>query len=117
MKPVGFRILQYNFVNSTGEPWIPDQLTLYDGDIYNYTTQPMANIKVDGENLERKLWSTTRTNAMSIKFHATGARNTLGFVAEVVTLPISFVGIDRYVMHNISFSVFETCNWLQLTRK
>ena len=67
----------------------------------------MANIKVDGDNLERKLWSTTRTNAMSIKFHATGARNTLGFVAEVVTLPISVVTIDRYVMHNISFSVLD----------
>ena len=107
MKPIGFRLLQYNFVNSSGEPWVPDQLTLYDGDIYNMSTRPMVNIKVGDNQHERKLWQTKLTNSMSIKFHATGARNTLGFVAEVVTLPISFVGIDRYMMHNVSFSVFE----------
>ena len=46
VKPIGFRLLQYNFVNSSGEPWVPDQLTLYDGDIYNMTTKPLVNIKV-----------------------------------------------------------------------
>ena len=86
---------------------MPDQLTLYDGDIYNMSTRPMVNIKVGDNQHERKLWQTKLTNSMSIKFHATGARNMLGFVAEVVTLPISFVGIDRYMMHNVSFSVFE----------
>ena len=44
---------------------------------------------------------------MSIKFHATGARPDQGFVAEVVTLPISSVGVDRDLRHNMSFSVFE----------
>ena len=44
---------------------------------------------------------------MSVKFHATGAREELGFVAEVVTMPISVVASDRDVKHNISFSVFE----------
>jgi hypothetical protein len=44
---------------------------------------------------------------MSIKFHATGAREQLGFVAEVVTMPISVVAADRDVKHNVSFSVFE----------
>ena len=107
VKPIGFRLLQYNFVNSSGEPWIPDHLTLYDGDIYNHTIKPMTTIKVDGKNLENKLWSSSKDNALSIKFHATGARNSLGFVAEVVTLPISFVGNDRYVKHNISFSVIK----------
>jgi hypothetical protein len=42
-----------------------------------------------------------------VKFHATGAREQLGFVAEVVTMPISVVAADRDVKHNISFSVFE----------
>ena len=107
VKPIGFRLLQYNFVNSTGEPWMPDHLTLYDGDIYNNTVQPLTTIQVDGQFLENKLWSSSKDNALSIKFHATGARNSLGFVAEVVTLPISFFGIDRYVRHNISYSVFD----------
>lgn len=78
------------------------QLTLYDGDIYNYTTLPMATIKVDDQELHQKLWKTSKTNAMSIRFHATGARPSLGFIAEVVTLPVPFVNNDRYIMHNIS---------------
>ena len=45
---------------------------------------------------------------MSVKFHATGAREHLGFVAEVVTLPISSVGLERDIRHNMSFSVFES---------
>ena len=107
VKPVGFRLLQYNFVNSTGEPWMPDHLTLYDGDLYNYTTKPMVTIKVDGSDQEKYLHKTTKSNAMSIKFHATGARESLGFVAEVVTIPLSVVGINRDIKHNMSFSVFE----------
>ena len=85
---------------------MPDQLTLYDGDIYNMSTRPMVNIKVGDNQHERKLWQTKLINSMSIKFHATGARNMLGCVAKV-TLTISFVGIDRYMIHNVSFSVFE----------
>ena len=107
VKPIGFRILQYNFVNSSGEPWAPDHLTLYDGRIYNRTVEPMVTIKVDDDHLENKMWSSSKNNVLSVKFHATGARNTLGFVAEVVTLPISFVSIDRHVRHNISFSVIS----------
>merc|ERR1711899_215119 len=87
---------------------MPDHLTLYDGDLYNLTTKEIVTIKVDPEDeAEMSLYQTTRSNAMSIKFHATGAREHLGFVAEVVTLPISAVGLDRDVKHNMSFSVFE----------
>jgi hypothetical protein len=107
VKPIGFRLLQYNFVDSTGEPWIPDHITLYDGDLYNRTVEPFVTIKVDGSESHRNLYQTTRTNAMSIKFHATGARPHLGFVAEIVTLPIATVGLDRDLRHNMSFSVFE----------
>ena len=64
-------------------------------------------ILVDGSEAERRLHKTTKSRAMSIKFHATGAREHLGFFAEVVTLPISVVGIDRDIKHNMSFSVFE----------
>ena len=107
VKPIGFRLLQYNLVDSDGEPWTPDHITLYDGDLYNRTTKPFATIRVDGSESHRNLFQTSRTNAMSIKFHATGARPDQGFVAEVVTLPISSVGVDRDLRHNMSFSVFE----------
>jgi hypothetical protein len=48
-----------------------------------------------------------RSNGLSVKFHATGAREQLGFVAEIVTMPISVVASDRDIKHNVSFSVFE----------
>ena len=48
VKPVGFRMLHYNFVNSSGEPWIPDHITLYDGDLYNRTTREIVTIKGNG---------------------------------------------------------------------
>ena len=67
----------------------------------------VTNIEVDGSESEMRLHKTTKSRAMSIKFHATGAREHLGFFAEVVTLPISVVGIDRDIKHNMSFSVFE----------
>lgn len=51
--------------------------------------------QVDREHNERLLFKTSFTNAMSVKFHATGSRPDRGFVAEVVTLPISVVGVDR----------------------
>ena len=104
VKPVGFRMLQYNFVNSSGEPWMPDHLTLYDGDLYNRTVAPIVTIRVDPNNDDEKfLHKTTKSNAMSVKFHATGSRDSLGFVAEVVTLPMSVVGLNRDVKHNMSF--------------
>ncbi|CAB4069302.1 Protein bark beetle [Lepeophtheirus salmonis] len=80
VKPLGFRLLQFNLVDSQGESWTPDHLALYDGDL---------------------------NHPMSIKFHATGARENMGFVAEVVTLPVSAIGIDRNILHNVSFSVFD----------
>ncbi|QQP38367.1 Putative LOC100120269, partial [Caligus rogercresseyi] len=107
VKPIGFRLLQFNFVDSQGESWTPDHLTLYDGDLFNVTTPEIVTIKVDGSENENKLYSTTRNNPLSIKFHATGARERLGFVAEIVTLPVSAIGIDRNIRHNVSFSVFD----------
>ena len=76
---------------------MPDHLTLYDGDLYNRTVQPIVKIRVDPNNDdERYLHKTAKSNAMSVKFHATGSRDSLGFVAEVVTLPMSVVGLNRY---------------------
>ncbi|XP_040574739.1 protein bark beetle [Lepeophtheirus salmonis] len=107
VKPLGFRLLQFNLVDSQGESWTPDHLALYDGDLYNASTLEIVTIKVDGTDNENKLYSTTRNHPMSIKFHATGARENMGFVAEVVTLPVSAIGIDRNILHNVSFSVFD----------
>lgn len=107
VKPIGFRLLQYKLVNGTNEAWTPDNIELFDGDIYNISSAKIVELKVDGSTLDRSLYKTSRTNAMGIKFHSTGSRENLGFLAEIVTLPISVAGIDRDIRHNISFSVFE----------
>ena len=86
---------------------MPDHLTLYDGDLYNRTVQPIVKIRVDPNNDdERYLHKTAKSNAMSVKFHATGSRDSLGFVAEVVTLPMSVVGLNRYGHKFSSFGCF-----------
>ncbi|PSN57210.1 hypothetical protein C0J52_05036 [Blattella germanica] len=69
-------------------------------------TQLLFNsIETGGQN-ERKLFR-TKGPSLSVKLFATGASNVHGFIAEVVTLPISAIGFNRDVQHNISYSVLE----------
>lgn len=75
------------------DPMMPDRIVLYDGDIYNYTTDVFAEIHMNSNNL-MKFFKTEGTS-ISVELHATGASGDLGFVAEVVTLPISNLGISR----------------------
>uniref|UniRef100_A0A1V1FT29 Putative CTL17 isoform B n=1 Tax=Reticulitermes speratus TaxID=60591 RepID=A0A1V1FT29_9NEOP len=102
-KPFGFRLLQFNLFNSTSKPGKPDSITLYDGDIYNVTSKIIANIEVGSHN-EKRLFR-TKGPRLSVKLFATGASSYHGFVAEIVTLPISAIGFNRDVQHNISFSL------------
>ncbi|GLH02202.1 LOW QUALITY PROTEIN: Protein bark beetle [Gryllus bimaculatus] len=102
-KPLGFRLLQFNLFNSTGKVGQPDSITLYDGDIYNITSKIIGNIKV-GNNMEKRLFRSILPS-LSIKLFANGASEMHGFIAEVVTLPISAIGFNRDVQHNISYSI------------
>ncbi|XP_031785209.1 protein bark beetle isoform X2 [Nasonia vitripennis] len=106
-KPFGFRLLQFNLFNSTGKPGRPDSLTLYDGDIYNVTVKKIDELYANSP-LEKKLFR-TEGPSLSVKLFATGASNVHGFIAEVVTLPISAIGFNRDVQHNISYSVISKC--------
>ncbi|KAL7298469.1 hypothetical protein TKK_0008256 [Trichogramma kaykai] len=106
-KPFGFRFLQFNLYNSTGKPGRPDSLTLYDGDIYNVTVNKIEELYVNSK-MEKKLFR-TQGPSLSVKFFASGASSVHGFIAEVVTLPISAIGFNRDVRHNISYSRFEEC--------
>ncbi|XP_063235879.1 protein bark beetle isoform X2 [Bacillus rossius redtenbacheri] len=104
-KPFGFRLLQFNLFNSTGKPGRPDSITIYDGDIYNVTARVIGSIEV-GNSVEKKFF---RTNlpSMSVRLFANGASSVHGFIAEIVTLPISAIGFNRDVQHNISYSVLS----------
>ncbi|XP_034245120.1 protein bark beetle isoform X3 [Thrips palmi] len=102
VKPFGFRLLQFNLFNTSSHPGRPDSITLYDGDIYNISASVLATIEVGG-GMERKLFR-TQGPKLSLKLFANGGSQIHGFIAEIVTLPISAIGFNRDVQHNISFS-------------
>ncbi|KAF5304533.1 hypothetical protein FQA39_LY09584 [Lamprigera yunnana] len=103
VKPFGFRLLQFNLFNTTGDHGIPDFISLYDGDIYNTSSKIIKTITMDTENVNQMY--RTKESSLSIKLFAKGASSNHGFIAEVVTLPISAIGFNRDVQHNISYSV------------
>jgi len=88
-----FRLLQFNLFNSTNKPGEPDSITLYDGDIYNVTSTIIAKIEFGSHN-ERRLFR-TKGPSLSVKLFATGASSYHGFIAEIVTLPISAIGFSK----------------------
>ncbi|GBO98348.1 Protein bark beetle [Eumeta japonica] len=104
VKPFGFRLLQFNLFNHTQNYGKRDSLTLYDGDIYNVTA-PMIGYLENGSPNEKKLFRTEGAS-LSVKLFANGASSVHGFIAEIVTLPISSIGFNRDVQHNISNSEF-----------
>lgn len=83
--------------NTSAHPGRPDSITLYDGDIYNISASVLATIEVGG-GMERKLFKTNGPK-LSVKLFANGGSNIHGFIAEIVTLPISAIG----------FSMFTNC--------
>ncbi|XP_049867990.1 protein bark beetle isoform X2 [Pectinophora gossypiella] len=105
VKPFGFRLLQYNLFNHTQNYGKRDSLSLYDGDIYNITA-PMIGYLENGSPDEKKLFR-TQGASLSVKLFANGASAVHGFIAEIVTLPISAIGFNRDVQHNISNSEFH----------
>lgn len=107
VKNFGFRLLHLNLYDSTfnGEPLVRDRLVLYDGDIYNYTTQVFAEVHARSDNHMR--FFKTAGTSLSVELHATGASGELGFVAEVVTLPISNLGINRNILHNFTYNEYH----------
>ncbi|XP_037072320.1 LOW QUALITY PROTEIN: protein bark beetle-like [Pollicipes pollicipes] len=103
IKTFGFRLLQFNLVNSTDEPLLtPDFLRLYDGDIYNVTSRRLAELTADAATTT--VFHTTNETSLSVQLHASGAGSRHGFIAEVVTLPVSSIGFSRDVRHNVSYS-------------
>ncbi|XP_050714917.1 protein bark beetle-like isoform X5 [Eriocheir sinensis] len=106
VKNFGFRLLHMNLYDSTfaGASQVHDRLVLYDGDIYNYTTQAFAEISARSGNHMR--FFKTAGTSLSVELHATGASGDLGFVAEVVSLPISDLGINRNILQNFTYNEY-----------
>lgn len=94
VKPLGFRLLQSNLFNHSKMYGRRDAIHLFDGDLYNLTAKFIDTIEADGEN-EKKLFRTTGP-ILSIRMVASGAPSTHGFIAEIVTLPVSAIGFSKF---------------------
>ncbi|KAJ8937251.1 hypothetical protein NQ318_005565 [Aromia moschata] len=103
IKPLGLRFLQFHLFNSTVKYGIPDFIQMYDGDIYNITSKLIDTVTMTSGNSKRLFRSTYPS--LSIKLFSNGASSDHGFIAEVITLPISAIGFNRDVQHNISSSI------------
>lgn len=85
--------MQFNLFNSTAKPGGTDTITLYDGDIYNISAKSIGHLEANSIN-EKKLFR-TQGPSLSIRLFANGASNVHGFIAEIVTLPISAIGFSK----------------------
>lgn len=95
------RLLQFNLFNSTGKPGRADGITLYDGDIYNVTAKRIGHLEINTPD-EKKLFK-THNPSLSIRFFANGASSLHGFIAEIVTLPISAIGFSKHIISIIQY--------------
>lgn len=97
VKPLGFRLLQSNLFNHSKEYGRRDSIHLFDGDIYNVSARAIGTIESQSDN-EKRLFKTIEP-VLSIRLIASGAPARHGFIAEVVTLPISAIGFSEYFMN------------------
>lgn len=96
IKPLGIRFLQFNLFNSTRSyVGIPDFVQLYDGDIYNISSSIIDTVTMTSGNSKQLFRSTYPS--LSVKLFSNGASSDHGFIAEVVTLPISAIGFSKFV--------------------
>ncbi|GBP08366.1 Protein bark beetle, partial [Eumeta japonica] len=79
-----------------------DSIRLYDGDVYNVTSLFMDQIESDTPN--QKSFFKTKGPTLSVHLMASGAPEYHGFIAEVVTVPISTIGQYRDSLHNITYT-------------
>ncbi|KAL9707408.1 hypothetical protein quinque_010926 [Culex quinquefasciatus] len=107
VKPLGFRLLQSNLFNHSKEYGRRDMIQLLDGDIYNVSAKVIGVVDADSDN-QKRLFKTEEP-ALSVRLIASGAPARHGFIAEVVTLPISALGFNRDAQHNISNSEIQDC--------
>ncbi|XP_049764444.1 protein bark beetle [Schistocerca cancellata] len=104
-KPFGFRFLELNLQN--GSVVRPDSLTLFEG--YVNGTAPLATLLATTEPSRWRHLYRTRGAVLGLHMVSAGGGGDYGFIAEIITLPVSAVGFDRDAQHNITGSVLAGC--------
>lgn len=106
IKKIGIRMLSFDLFNFTSHIARPDSLRIYDGSIFDWDSQLIADLGVTDrhrhEKPELKFYQTT-DSTMTIRMHASAASSYHGFIAEVITTPVSYT-IRRDTYNNITFS-------------
>lgn len=95
VKPFGFRLLQFNLFNST------DRLDLYDGGLYNHSLKHITTLG-HGAPLNYQKFIKSLSPRLSVRLVASAASQSHGFIAEIVTLPISAIGFSMWLYFSLS---------------
>ncbi|XP_050428797.1 protein bark beetle isoform X2 [Adelges cooleyi] len=99
-KSLGLRILQLNLAHDN------DHIGVYDGILYNKTSEIFRLVK--SPKVQRRRFIKSTYGSISLKAVAQAASSRVyGFIAEIVTLPIAAIGFDRNTEHNVSYSVIN----------
>lgn len=106
VKHIGIRLLQFNLFNSTSYSTIPDYMKIYDGNIFDIESRLLVDLGVTEKHRrdrpEMRFYHTS-DHTMTIRLHASAANHDYGFIAEIVTTPISYL-IERSSYNNLTFS-------------
>lgn len=92
LRRVGFRLLQVNLLNTTLLSPLADSLRLFDGDVYSESTPPVLLAEITTETADDKMKAfiqSVKASSLTVRLHASGGNELLGFVAEIVTVPTS----------------------------
>lgn len=106
IKHIGIRMLQFDIYNSTAYTSRPDSVKIYDGNVFDRDSRLIVDLGVSERHRvdrpELKFYQTS-DSTMSVVLHASGANPYHGFIAEVVTTPVSF-SIRRDTFINMTYS-------------
>lgn len=84
-----FRLLQLNLAHQS------DYVGIYDGILYNKTTEMMRLVKSPKSQKRRFIKSTFGSISLKVVARAASSR-VYGFIAEIVSLPIAAIGFGMY---------------------
>lgn len=88
-KQIGFRLLQFNLFNGTKYSAQPDNIKIYDGDVFNETSPVLATIGWHFGTESGNNFYVSSDDTLSVLLHTIGGSGEHGFIAEVITVPIS----------------------------
>lgn len=111
-KQIGFRLLQFNLFNGTKYSAQPDNIKIYDGDVFNDTSPFMGEIGWHSGNETANWFYVSSYDTLSVVLHTIGGSENHGFIAEVITVPVShlkgklvFLFLFLYTSYDASIQV------------